>query len=422
MNWYCEKCKKIHSDDELCPRIKKQLSQHPEWVTEVANFSTVAGQEVLITSQALDKVANGINKLVGTNLSYEGTQQFARDIQVFKRLSEEPFSRAGVFATPEAAESYLENVLKVAEDTPRALLSFESKLTGYGQEVDWILTKKGEISSLWQKSTLLDNNAPGVDGITINRFTGETLSRTTIKSSRNPMSSNSTGVRDVKEAIEKGTVTETDIIFGPKGISNAVHEAGLSNPVVEKSTPEQIQRSNERIEKKILELQATTAPTIQQVGEEMAQGAIVGAAVAVTISTITTYIRYKNGELTREEAYSVVGEDTLKGALVGAAMGAVTIFIPGGIIGFAAGMVIGVYFNKALTNILDEIFGKGAYGAVLNASGYVYGMTLNLAEYYKKIEANNQETKYNLIRAQEIQKEIESNFDIFEKMKGEQIL
>jgi len=419
MKWYCEKCRKIHEEDEFCPRIKKQLGQHPEWLTEIADFTTAAGEEALITSQALDTAARGINKIAGTNLSYEGTQQFARDIQVFKRLSEEPFSRSGAFASPEAAKSYFENVLKAARDKPRALTSFESKLTGYGQEVDWVRLKQGEISSIWKKSMLLENNAPGVDGITINRFTGKEISRTTIKASINPMTSNSTGINDVKEAIEKGTATDKDIIFGPKGIESAAGDAGLKNPVLEKNSAEQIQSSNKRLEQKILDGQAVTAPTLQQVGQKMAQGAIVGAAVAVSVSTITAYVRYKNGELTGKEAFDNVAEDTLKSALVGAAMGGVTIFLPVGLIGFAAGMSIGVYFSKACTNILDEVFGKGAYGAILNASGYVYGMTFNLAEYYKKIEADNRTVKKNIESAKAAQRVIENNFDIFEQLKGE---
>lgn len=418
MNWYCEKCKKIHIENEMCPRIKQQLSQHPELLSEVSDFAVVVGQEVLITSQALDSVAKSINKLAGTNLSYEGTQQFARDIQVFNRLSEEPFSRSRVFSSPEMAKSYFENVLKISKDKPGALTSFESKLTGYGQEVDWVRFKQGELSSLWQKSILLENNAPGVDGVTINRFTGNVISRTTIKASKNPISSNSTGISDVKEAIQKGTANEKDIIMGPKGTEEAARKAGLQNPVLEKNTSKTIQESNKRLEKKILDGQATTAPTFQQVSQKMAQGAIVGAAVAVTVSTITTYVRYKNGELTKEEAFGNVAEETVKGSLVGGAMGAVTIFLPGGVVGFVAGMAIGIYFNKVCTNILDEIFGKGAYGAMLNASGYVYGMTFNLAEYYKKIEQNNRDVKSNLTKAKETQCFIENNFDIFEQMKG----
>ena len=419
MKWYCEKCKRIHEDNELCPKMRAQLVEHPEWISEAANFATVAGEEALVTTQALNGVAQGINKLTGTKLSYEGTQQFARDIQVFKRLNAEPFSRSGVFANPETAKAYYENVLTVADKNPRVLSAFEGKLTGYSQEVDWLRMKQGKISSLFQKSELLNDNAPGVDGVTINRFNGNEINRTTIKASSKPMTRNSTGINDVKEAIEKGTATENDIIFGPKGTKAAARDAGLSNPVVEKNTPEQINTSNKRLEGKIESGQAFTSPTLKQIGQKAAQGAVVGAAVSVTVATITNYIRYKNGELTIEETFANIGEDTIKGALVGGAMGALTIFFPQGALGFLAGMAIGIYFDRVCTNILDEVFGKGAFGAIMSSSGYVYGMTMNLADYYEKIEKNMVETRSSINNAKRTQSIINNNFDVFESLKGE---
>ena len=100
-------------------------------------------------------------------------------------------------------------------------------------------------------------------------------------------------------------------------------------------------------------------------------------------------------------------------------MGAVTIFLPGGAIGFIAGMAIGIYFNQVCKNLLDEIYGKGAYGAILNASGYIYGMTFNLSIYYKKIKENEKKTQVYLEKATEAQKTVEKNFNAFEAMKGE---
>lgn len=420
MKWYCEKCKKIHMEEELCPRIKEQLKKHPEWLSNISDFVAVAGEEVLITGQGLNSVAQKVNNLVGTNMSYEGTQQFARDIQVFRRLNEEPFSRSGHFTNPENAKCYFENVKLISENTtkgPNAMTSFEGKLTGYGQEVDWLRQKHGSLSSIFEKNNLLENNAAGVDGVTINRFTGKEISRTTIKASKNPMTSNSTGIKDVQEAIDKGYATSKDIIYGPEGTRTAARKAGLKNPVVEKNTHNQIQESNKRLEDKIMNNQATTAPTLEQVGQKMKNGAIVGAVVAVTISSITSYFRYKNGELTIEEAFSEVAEGTLRGAIVGAGMGAVTIFLPGGTIGFVGGMAIGVYFNKLCTNVLDEIFGKGVYGAIMNSSGYIYGMTSNLADSYKEIQNNNDGVNYNLENIRKSQEEIEKNFTLFEKMK-----
>ena len=419
MNWYCTKCKKTHRDNELCPFIKKQLKEHPNWLKDSADFTIVAGEYALVTSQTLDQVAQQINRLSGTKLTYEGTHQFARDIQVFKRLNEEPFSRSGVFSTPENAKTYFENVLKISKDKPRALSSFERKLTGYSQETDWLRMTHGKLSSLLEKSSLLNNNAPGIDGITINRFTGKEISRTTIKASKNTFTPNSTGIKDVQKAIEKGYATENDIIFGPVGIKKAAEEAGLKNPVIEKNTVEQIRASNQRLERKIMNEQATNAVTSSQLTSKMLQGSIVGAAIGLTVSSLTNFVRYKNGELLRDEAFREISEDTVKGAITGNTLTAVTIFIPGGAIGFVAGVAIGLYVDKVCSNILDEIYGKGAYGAILDSSGYVRGLTFNLEEYYQKIQQNNLATKNNINYAKNIQNQIQQEFNIFEQMKGE---
>lgn len=419
MKWYCEKCKKIHSNNEMCPRIQKQLKESPELLSEAATFTTIAGEYTLVTTNTLDTIAQGVNKLAGSNLSFEGTQQAARDIQVFRRLNEEAFKRAGVFSSPEKAKIYFENVQKLSETSPRTMESFTSKLTGYSQEADWVRLQQSKLSSVIQKSTLLDSNAAGIDGVTVNRFTGKTISRTTIKASKNPMTQNSTAINDVKEAISKGTATENDIIFGTKGTRAAAQKAGLKNPVIEKNTVEQVNTSNERLKQKVIDGQATTAVTAEQAAKKMAQGAVIGAAVGLTVSSITNYVRYKNGEQSQEEAFLEISEDTLKGALTGGALSGITLFIPGGPIGFIGGMAIGIYVNAVCKNLLDEIYGNGAYGAILNASGYIYGMTCNLEEYVNQIERNVKQTNHTIQRSRQVQAQIYDEFNLFEQMKGE---
>ncbi len=413
---YCIHCKELHEEGDLCPKHKKQLKEHPEWLGDVADFTTTAGTYELVTSQVLDNVANSINKVTGTNLSYEGTHQFMRDIQVFKRLNEEPFKKCGAFFSSENAQTYFEVVKDKAQLKPRVLTSFESKLTGYSQEVDWLRTQNSKLSSIVRKSNLLDGNAPGIDGVTINRFTGNEINRTTIKASTADIKGN---IYKVKKAIENGTATENDIIFASDGAKSAAKSYDLKNPVVEMNSSEEIKASNKRLEQKIEGGQMSTAVTMEQVGEKMLQGATVGAVIGLTVSAITTYMKYKNGELDIKEAFKEVSKDTAKGALVGGGMGAITVFLPLGPIGFVAGMAIGLYIDKACKNILDEIYGDGAYGAILNASGYVYGEVRNLSEYYKEIKENNATTEFNLRSAGNLQKEINDRFDRFEQMKGE---
>lgn len=426
MEWYCKKCRKLHSDDELCPSIRARLEKDPSLLAGAADFTAVAGTYGLVSSQALDSAARAANSLLGTNLSYEGTHQIARDIQVFNRLNTEAFSRSGVFSTPESAKSYLENVMKLAENSSeetgkRIMGSFTNKLTGYGQEVDWLRAKQGQISALWQKSTLLDNNAAGVDGITVNRFTGKTISRTTIKATgagEREADSIRQNVRKVQEAIQKGNATENDIIYGPKGTAEAARSLGLKNPVQEGGTTESIGRSNERLTQKIKGGKAYTEIKPGQVMSSVAQGAVIGAAVGLTVSCITSYIRYRDGELTRDEAFREISESSVKGALTGGAMAGISLFLPGGVLGFAANMVIGVYISAICGNLLDEVYGKGAYGAILNASGYIYGTAVNLSDCVRQIKENTATARSELTAARNIQRKVEASFNEFDALLG----
>ena len=129
---YCEKCRDFHEEKDLCPKYKKQLQQHPEWLGEAANFATVAAQYQLITSQALDGVAQAVNKVAGTNFAYEGTRQAARDIHVFAKLNSDSFRNSGQFANAQTAQETLANS---GEGFQRYL---RGRLNGTGQEIDWL--------------------------------------------------------------------------------------------------------------------------------------------------------------------------------------------------------------------------------------------------------------------------------------------
>jgi len=89
-------------------------------------------------------------------------------------------------------------------------------------------------------------------------------------------------------------------------------------------------------------------------------------------------VRLVKGEISLKEAFTEIGEDTVKSAITGGAMGGITLFLPVGAIGFISGFSIGVYLNSTLTNILDEIFGKGFYRELLLAEGNIVVTGVNL--------------------------------------------
>lgn len=409
MKWYCEKCATIHDDNELCPKIKLQLKNNKNLLGEAANFITVAGEYNLITSNNMNKILEPISNLLNSNLTYEGTYQLARDIQVFKRLNEESFVRCGTFSSPEAAQEYLQNT---------NLQALTSKITGASQEVDWLLSEKGKLSSIFNDSILFNGNAAGVDGQTVNKITRNTT-RVTVKASINPMTKNSTGVKDIQEALTKNTLKENELVVGPEGMEKSLREAGVNNPVEEINSAKSIRNSNERLLKKIKNGEATTSITNKQLLNKIGQGTIIGGAISFSVSSITNYIRYRNGEISREEAFKEISKDTANGILTGGALSGISLFFPPATIGFIMGVTVGIYINKTLSNILDEIYGKGSYKAILNSSGYVYGMTVNLLEYYKEISKNIKTTEKNINETKEISQRIKNNFDVFEKLKGE---
>src|SRR5699024_3084411 len=108
---------------------------------------------------------------------------------------------------------------------------------------------------------------------------------------------------------------------------------------------------------KVIAGQAYSDVTMQMVSKKAMQGAIIGAVVGLTTSGVTNYLKYKKGEISEEEAFQSIGQATLKSSLIGATLSGVSLFLPAGALGFTAGMVIGIYLDKSLTNVLDEVFG-----------------------------------------------------------------
>ncbi|WP_204195093.1 hypothetical protein [Staphylococcus sp. GFQ9D221P] len=97
---YCERCKNLHGKEELCSDLKNQLQNDPNLISEAMNFTNLAAQHQLISTQALDGVAMSINKIANTGLTFEGSKQCARDIQVFQQLNVDAFKNSGSLMSP----------------------------------------------------------------------------------------------------------------------------------------------------------------------------------------------------------------------------------------------------------------------------------------------------------------------------------
>lgn len=66
---------------------------------------------------------------------------------------------------------------------------------------------------------------------------------------------------------------------------------------------------------------------------------MIGAAISVGVSSLLSYLQYKHGKITFEEMKRRIAKDGVKGAITGGALEGLSLFIPGGIIGFGIGFV-----------------------------------------------------------------------------------
>lgn len=421
---YCERCKNVHEKEGLCADIKNQLQNNPNLISEAMNFTNLATQHQLISTQALDGVAMSINKLADTNLTFEGSKQCARDIQVFQQLNVDAFKNSGVFNDHGLAQKYLqEGGISIENNLKR-------KLTGTAQEIDWLRDRKGSLTRIFEKAKLVGEetaNAPGIDGVVENRFTG--LKKGV--SVKNSISNKGLGtnVRDVLKAIDKGTINPDDIIVGTDGTKNSVTKMLEKN--IEKATREgnsellgklkdargklkvkeignfeKSKNSTERLFNKAKNGKAYNSINRKVITKQMRNGGVIGAAVSFSTASISNYLKYKNGEITREKAFSEIGQETCSGAIIGSAMGGLSLFFPPGAIGFVAGIAVGMYVSKTTQNVMNEVFGKGAFEQILHTSGYIYGTTMNLKTLLSEIEMNENKINENHTNMRYLEKNI----------------
>lgn len=403
---YCERCKEVHETTELCNDFKKQLQNDPSLINEAMNFTNLAAQHQLISTQVLDEVAMSINKIANTGLTFEGSKQCARDIQVFQQLNVDAFKNSGVFNEPKLAQRYVQSGGTSIEN------NLKRKLTGTAQEVDWLRNRKGSLTRIFEKAKLVGEetaNAPGIDGMVKNRITG-TESGVSVKNSISNKGLG-TNVRDVLKAIDKGTINPDDRIVGTYGTKNSVEK--MLNKNIDKAVKEgnqelleklkiakdemkvqeignfeEAKNSTERLTNKVKSGEAYSRINSKMVAKQMKKGGIIGAAVSFSTSSLFNYLKYKNGEITREKAFAEIGQETCSGAIIGSAMGGLSLFFPPGAVGFATGIAVGMYISKTTQNVMNEIFGKGAFEQILHSSGYIYGTTMNLKTLLNEIEIN----------------------------------
>jgi hypothetical protein len=326
-------------------RLRSSLNKHD--LEEFLNLASIAGTYELVTE--------GIPNVV------EGTHQFARDVQIAQLLQDKFHTMP--YGSSEGFKTWLaERSASSAQSKANAL----SRLQGDGAgEVDFVREMQGKLQNLFTKTEFATNsdgqissNIPGIDVVEKSRITGKIIKEYQVKTLRTEGSIDQT----LKDFLGNDHYKPSTILVGPKELIDEAKAQGLPNPTKVMGTVQENAKSAKALEDKVSSGNMVTAITPTAIAEKVVGGAVIGAVISIGISSIFSYIDYKNGKLTKEEMFTKIAKDTGKGAIAGGVMAGLTLFIPGGIIGFGVGVVVGTTLRRAL----DDAFGMGMFAEVLD--------------------------------------------------------
>lgn len=290
-------------------------------------------------------------------------QDYVRNIQVADLLNTK-FLQSGIFKSAKDIQDWISD--KLSAD-PTSLNNVYRMLEGHGAgEVDFVRYINGSLKSLLYKAEFatneagaIVNNVGGIDVVLRNRFTDEIVQRIQVKSNWSNTAGN---LRNTINEFVNGKYYSPDIILaGPKELIDKAKEMGLPNPTqVFHDTGknlESAEKLKDLAEKGKLSNTLFSINTIQELGE----GALIGAAISLGVSSVENYISYRNGLIDMDVAFNNIASDSARGAVVGVALKGVALLCPPGLIGIGIAIVIG----SGLRKVIDITFGKGDFEKLL---------------------------------------------------------
>lgn len=340
----------------------------------------------VLTREQFGRGVDFISSAASYGYITENSQQYLRDTQVFDVLGEK-FSRSGMFQSTESAQDWLNERMAVNASNMDQVLR---RLQGDGAgEVDALRQVNGSLRGLIHEAKFptgptgsIPSNQAGFDLEIVNRFTGDVVERVQVKSnwSTNPEVLKET----VRDFLSNGAYTTDMTLAGPQELIDVARDMEVPNKLVVVGDVEGNRLSGERLMGLVESGDAATqgALSFQGVAERVGEGAVIGAAVAVTLSAIGNFIAYRQGRISGAEAFKEIAVDASRGAVVGGAMGGLSLLFPPGAVGVGIGIVVGMQLRR----IVDIAYGKGAYLDLVRTMGAVEASVRTTADGVAVIE------------------------------------
>jgi hypothetical protein len=356
----------MHSDEYFCDRCSRMHSlnsnEGKDHFPSLEKGDPALFLEFVGTAGAWEFIRSGVPGLL------EGTSQYSHDIQVFERLNEEFFKHQSMFASADQAQAYAQELDKQSfGDLPQYL---KNKFLGAMGEIDHLRLRQDSLR-YWLNS-LTNGNQPMVDGTSFDLLKMKHQAFQTKASLATDPNQAGQLVRKFSEQVDAHPVVDVhgkefvskEIVLGAnKEVLESPAAHNLVNPTEQVGTEAAHRETADRLFEKMQSGHANSSLFVTDTLTKIGQGALIGAALSISVSSFMAYRRYKRGEISADEALFFVGKQSVKGAVVGGSLSGLSLIIPGGVIGLGVGILVGI----SLRSVLDVAFGDGSYRNLVNS-------------------------------------------------------
>lgn len=161
-------------------------------------------------------------------------------------------------------------------------------------------------------------------------------------------------------------------------------------------------------------MQNSKSAAVNALSETHFPSGAVGLAYGITKAGITNFMKYKNGEMSKEAVTKSFAKDAVKGSLITCSLAMIS--FPPTAAGTAVTMGVAMYFDAVCTNMLDEVFGEGVYEQILNTCGYVTEAAKNVGEMVTQVQNNVARINRSLRSLHKSNKQTNKNLDEANKL------
>ncbi|MFC5405101.1 hypothetical protein [Cohnella soli] len=352
--YYCDRCGVEHTI--FSPVGIQHLSHNltREDLIRLMELSTVIPTYEVIT--------NGIPGVI------EGTHDLIREVEIAETLQQK-FPNMEAYHSSAGFKDWLSERMGAGH---QAAANAVSRIQGDAAgEVDFVRSVQEGIHNPFHQFDFVRNadgritsNFPGIDAVEVSRLTGDIVNAYQVKTLRTMASIDPT----IDQFINGDQYNEQITLVGPKELIDRAKELGLPNPTKVMGTIQGNNDSAQHLSEQFLSGHMETGMSVGSIADKVVGGSVIGAAISVTVSGLLYYMQYRSGRMTFQEFKVRTAQSCAKGAITGGALAGLSLFIPGGLVGWGIAFTVGT----GLRRLLDEGFGNGTFGEVLRTTHAVH--------------------------------------------------